>query len=520
MTRRTTLSWLVSISLVACGGPPSTPDATTQDGGADATAQPDATGSIDDAGTGDADAAVGSDGAASDAGAVSMIGEALACRSEGGVGGLAPGTDLQRHTIDLAQFPEARCNDGTPAVLYYRPYEGAENRDRWVIQLQGGGSCTTPNACAARWCGYMTNFSKTQMTSSVAPRTGINGDGILDRNEPTNPMRGWNRVFLRYCSSDAWSGTRSDVAMDAVEPGTANPVRFRLHFAGARIFDAAVATLRQDGAAALRYTLGGASSALPDLDDASVVLLAGASAGGAGTIRNVDRFATTLRANNTACRSGGACPLRVAALIDSILPMDRSQLDWTLTPMCTMGMLCSYSQYFQAQYQTGENVFQGVRNDDTCEGWHRANRPGEEWRCLDDSYVLLNHITTPMFVRMGQTDMLLGRNAVEAQFQVPGMGPLTMPQFAAGVRAQLQRAQDAQTLANERAMIRTAPGTFGPSCPKHEAIGDTDSVFNVAIESGGAPVPFMRVFSNWFTGMGAGPVNLVTQPGGRDSCTM
>jgi hypothetical protein len=254
--------------------------------------------------------------------------------------------------------------------------------------------------------------------------------------------------------------------MDAVEPGTTNPVRFRLHFAGARIFDAAVATLRQDGAAALRYTLGGASSSLPDLDDASVVLLAGASAGGAGTIRNVDRFATTLRANNSACRSGGACPLRVAALIDSILPMDRSQLDWTLTPVCTMGMLCSYAQYFQTQYQTGENVFQGVRNDDTCESWHRANRPGEEWRCMDDSYVLLNHITTPMFVRMGQTDMLLGRNAVEAQFQVPGMGPLTMPQFAAGVRAQLQRAQDAQTLANERAMIRTAPGDVRPELPE------------------------------------------------------
>lgn len=458
------------------------------------------------------------DGASGDAGALApMIQSALPCGTPASAGGLREGADLQRHTIDPARFPQARCNDGTPAVMYYRPYQGAANRDRWVVQLQGGGSCASGAECAERWCSYMMAFGMTQMTSSLAPTRGIPADGILNRARVENPMRDWNHVFLRYCSSDMWSGTHDDAVVDAVVPGTATPARFRLHFAGARIFDAAITTLRQDGAQALAYTLAGGSVAMPDLDDAAVVILAGASGGAAGVIRNVDRLATALRANNAACASGGACPLRVSALIDSILAPDREALDWSQSPACTRDHLCDYASFFRAQYASGEQPLVGVRNDDTCEAWHRSNRPGEEWRCLDPTYALLNHVTTPMFVRMGQTDQLIGRMLFEAMLRVPGRSALTAADFAAGVRQQLQRVRDAQTLANERALIRAAPGTFGPSCSKHETLSDDDSTYNVSIDEGGAPVPFLRVLTNWFTGTGV--TNLVTQPGGHDSCT-
>lgn len=60
-------------------------------------------------------------------------------------------------------------------------------------------------------------------------------------------------------------------------------------------------------------------------------------------------------------------------------------------------------------------------------------------------------------------------------------------------------------------------GTFDPSGSKHETRSDDDSTYNVSIDEGGAPVPFLRVLTNWFAGTGV--TNLLTQPGGHDSCT-
>jgi hypothetical protein len=100
---------------------------------------------------------------------------------------------------------------------------------------------------------------------------------------------------------------------------------------------------------------------------------------------------------------------------------------------------------------------------------------------------------------------------------VSGTGTFTLAQFAAGVRAQLQRVQAAPAMGNERTMITTTPGTFGPSCPKHETLGDDDSIYNVSIDQSGVAVPFLQVFGNWLAGT-AGITNLVTLPGGHDSC--
>ncbi len=58
------------------------------------------------------------------------IADALSCRepavraNPSGGGG-----DLQAH--ELTAFPLASCNDGSPAVLYFRPDEGEANRDKW-----------------------------------------------------------------------------------------------------------------------------------------------------------------------------------------------------------------------------------------------------------------------------------------------------------------------------------------------------------------------------------------------------
>ncbi len=72
------------------------------------------------------------------AGPIPMISDVLTCGRTGIADRLAPGVQMQRADIDLGVFPDALCNDGTAAVIYFRPFLGPANRSRWVIQLQGG----------------------------------------------------------------------------------------------------------------------------------------------------------------------------------------------------------------------------------------------------------------------------------------------------------------------------------------------------------------------------------------------
>src|SRR5690606_25252910 len=97
------------------------------------------------------------------------IQDVLDCGTEASAGGLADGgTALQRVDLDPAIFPDAVCNDGTPGFFYFRPAGSEAARNRWVIQLQGGGSCANPSHCAKRWCSIDTAFGMTQMTATLS----------------------------------------------------------------------------------------------------------------------------------------------------------------------------------------------------------------------------------------------------------------------------------------------------------------------------------------------------------------
>ena len=56
---------------------------------------------------------------ASSARAASLLPQAFSCGTEGVAGGLGGGDDLTKYVVDTARYPNALCNDGTPAVFYY-----------------------------------------------------------------------------------------------------------------------------------------------------------------------------------------------------------------------------------------------------------------------------------------------------------------------------------------------------------------------------------------------------------------
>jgi len=436
-----------------------------------------------------------------------LVGTALSCGTTGTTGGLGTGTDLQRYDIDTNNYPYALCNDGSNAVLYFRPFQGEANRNRWLIFLQGGGSCGNANDCANRWCSVDTNFSSIGMSTIPAPGPGINGNGILNRRAD-NPIGGWNLVLIKYCSSDKWSGTARDVILDADDPKTGAPVLIRMHFLGSRIVDAAIQVLRQAKGEKLTYTLGSGSSdavPLPNLDDARFVLLAGASGGGNGVVNNLDRLAAGLKRTNNNCTNKDPkepCPLLdVRGLHDSAFNPSMVNLDFTVSAPCRFE-LCSPEAYLDFLRTAGDDALWRAKGDASCAEWHRANAPDLEWRCADEAFVIANHVTTPLFVRQGQTDRSHLPPFVEAEFRVIGESePVTAAGFAKLVRDQAAALADVPKTGNEGAAVRVTPGAFIPTCSDHETLTDNPQVYTVRIRTGGANnspnLSMFDVLQNW-----------------------
>lgn len=413
---------------------------------------------------------------------------------------------MQKHTVDTTRFPDALCNDGTAAVLHFRPYRGAANRNKWVISLRGGGFCGTGDSCAARYCGCSnaraaqcpsvpmeerTNFDAGNMTNA-APNTMI-GDGIFLRDGgPTmvNPIQDYNQVRLQYCSSDVWSGTRRDVVLSAVHPVTGAAIQYRIHFLGRRILDADIATLRRDGTAPLVHMVGGTSTEMPDLDDAEEVIFTGDSAGGAGIIYNLDRLESELRTTNTRC-TGGACPLRVRGLIDAQPGPERGRLDWSGTRFMT------YQNYLAAR-DAGQRANLGTETDQSCVEWHRSRAPGSETICADDGHVLRHHITTPFFVRMALADALISSNYTAEATRDPTLGPMSPLVFAQILAREFPAFPMLPMTAEEGAMMTVAPGVFAPGCLKHDTIFDNDEVYRSSVTpAGGSETRLFDVFEPW-----------------------
>jgi hypothetical protein len=421
-----------------------------------------------------------------DTGPTPLIGEVLDCGRATSVGGLSDGTSataLQQVVLDTTVFPDALCNDGTPAVIYVRPAETPAGANRWVLQLMGGGGCNTPQECANRWCNTDTNFSMTQMTTSTAPPD-TNGVGIFARasDRPIsgdNPFADANQVLLKYCSSDTWRGTARDVVVDAEHPRTAAPVTFRTHFLGRRILEATLATLRQDGTPPVVYTATG--EALSDLDEATEVVLAGASAGGGGTTYSLDWLAETLRVHTP--------QVEVYGLIDSTFSPDPELFDYASSLLCSNMGLCTPEQYLTYADDIQRELWQ-VDPEASCAAYHTA----DAWRCASDTHVIMHHLQTPFFVRQGLIDSLISGPIVDTDLRYNG-ADADMQVFADLVRDQILALPNLLTTAEEAGTMSSRAGGYGPRCEKHETLRSTEDTFDVTIQP--SPGDFRRMFDLW-----------------------
>lgn len=154
--------------------------------------------------------------------------------------------------------PGTHCLDGTAAGYYSRLNASST---AWVIYLEGGGACSDEASCNSR--------AKTRLGSSETWPATMVGVGFLDANASTNPdFATANHVHIPYANGDCHSGNRTMPSADT----------YGLYFSGSRNFAAIVAALL----------------ARSGLGTATHVLLTGGSAGGIGTLKQVDNLAQML----------------------------------------------------------------------------------------------------------------------------------------------------------------------------------------------------------------------------------
>lgn len=375
---------------------------------------------------------------------------------------------MRRVTITA---PNALCNDGSPAIMYVRSAragttepDGVSTANRWVIHIEGGGGCSTYEDCLVRWCG-LGFYTARQMSTTYEAET-ISRFGLLDRNS-INRLGDRNEVMLNYCSSDSWSGQKSDVVLRSTEDTTK---AYTMNYRGADIVRGAIAQLKQG------------VTGLPKLTDANDVLLSGDSAGAAAVRTHLDSIAADLKAANPNVRV-------------------RGQMEATFYPDTNgkQGFPAGDPRdpVFARKLDTYKNVDVALLNgyaDESCKAAH----PGDAaYLCTDGGYVELNHLTTPFFQIQDYADPGMLESLVE------GGASVTAVQVSQRVADQMVELGNIRNTAVEKAAITAAPATVGRMCGVHVMWGENDGFLGRKIRSGPGQTAYSyyELLWNWMNGV-------------------
>ena len=427
--------------------------------------------------------------------------------------GMAPflpgmaGIPLLRHTLDPASYPQARCNDGSPAIMYIRPANAAVGGNpivmpssKWLIFLDGGGGCRSADDCLlTRWCGGGGRvFDRAgKMSSRGTPPAIQSPGGIFELTPPgglVNQFADYNHVIVHYCSSDNWIGSSQHRGLS-----TSTGIGYDIRFQGEAIVNAVIDTLLSgptmaDPIPAERFY----STSLPSLAKATQVLIAGESAGAGGVRHHLDRLHDQLLLV--------APQIDVKGVLDAGFSPDWSDSGISWADPYSPG---DYRDNLLSIYEPVVRSFWGADDtalDSSCQlGLYQVvhDAVGSHPQvCYDTTYTQLNHITTPVFVRMDIDDFLAkDRYAQWQAFATPDdywaaqFDQLTtFASFAPGVVGP----PPLEAPLGE-------PGVQGPNCGKHVAIQNNAGFFaDHVVGPGVFGLPFHDLLFNWVSGLGPG----------------
>jgi hypothetical protein len=461
------LTLALALAAAACGG-----------GGSDGSG---GSGGAGGSGTTGVGAAGGSGGSTSD---VALVDEALdgACPAGSKMPGtgVTPGSDL--HRVTLSDYPDAKCNDGSPAIMYVRRASVPAAESSWIVFLQFGGSCQSWEVCRDRWCSYNTTYDAAKMSTRFAPETSA-GRGLFNRTND-NAFAAANQVFVYYCSSDQWLGQNDDVVLQ--DPDGAGP-DYRLHFRGFSILEAV------DDALSKGVTSDDGVETMPKLTDATRILFAGGSAGSAGQTHALDWWA----AKHPGVETAGYFDAATDPMVEDI-------------PNATVA--AQFESILPERYQITFLDTWGAHLDESCLAAH----PGDDaYLCSLGSHVRLNHITTPFFVRNDLRDPV-SHNAFEQ------LG-LSIEDYGVAMESTMARYTTLLDDAEEKDAMTRAPGVMASNCKQH-IVTMNDAWFGLGANPatvdlpGGMPITVHDALGAWINGTSIQALD--TQPSTKSKCLM
>jgi hypothetical protein len=418
-----------------------------------------------------------------------------------------PGIPLLRRTIDTAVYPEARCNDGSAAVMYIRPANAAyggnpivNTSNRWVIFLDGGGGCHDADQCLLdRWCGGGGQiFDRAGKMSSLGAPAAIRGFGIFELAPPApfvNQFANYNHVLVHYCSSDNWIGSSKLTGLN-----TSTGTTFDIRFQGEAIVNAVVSTLLggpvgADPAVAANFY----ATTVPNLQAASEIILAGESAGGGGLRHHLDRL------NFNVLQPAVANPnVEIRGVVDAGTPPGLWDPAISWADPYSPG---DYPDNLLTEVEPSVRSFWGVNDsalDASCldPAWAAAhNLIGFHPQiCYDTTYTLLNHITTPVFLRQDINDPL-GKQRYVNWALYP-----TSDDYWSAQYTQLGSFASYTPAAGGLEPPLASPGVQGINCSRHVAIQTNDGFFRHQVVAAGLPArSFHDLLVAWLAGAPSGP---------------
>jgi Pectinacetylesterase len=285
---------------------------------------------------------------------------------------------LTKHMVKDAVQRQAVCNDGTPAVYYFKRGSGTDVA-HWLIFFQGGGWCSSGITCTRRW-----STQHYLMTSQGAPTT-LEAGGIFSTSTQENPdFVNFTQVYIKYCSSDMYSGN-----------GEQQVNGMQMQFRGNKIVAAILADLQDPTAIPS-----------PNLKNATQVIVGGSSAGSYGAASNMDWIASQLPW------------AKVKGVLDSswVPPLP----DYGSGPLEPQPGSAGYYNYYSAVA------------DQSC----AAANPSQPQICLP-TLQLYPYLSTPVFIYSEQHDPTLSQIKGVTNPNDPAQAAY-MNQYAASLRTSLQ----------------------------------------------------------------------------------
>lgn len=436
-------------------------------------------------------------------------------------GGAPNSNCLLRVTVDTDLFPNATCNDGTPGTFYIRP--GRTDPNKWVIHLQGGGSCQDGDRCLERWCGQQNggNYRANKMSSdwnadgvSDLHNRAENG-GIFNIGSANNKFRGWTHVFVYYCSSDSWLGQADDVNYSS-----SSGVNYTMNNRGHHIVSAVRDMLRVTGAAVpwKPDNYDNAPTTMPDLDNATHIVFSGTSAGAKGAIVNADWFLTPFTSS-----------ARTFLVIDGNLSIGSLvRLDlWIDEDGDGDGDIKYWLKRIEEENDSWRSGFYSMVNafaDESCISYYAtANGLDRRYFCAHFSSLLQLAplgpplIETDTFIRLDMQDPVKARRYIE---EWPNGERMKVGQFGGrnATRDDFTLAMHASLDFYFKHSFNNVTGVFGPRCSKHVGLAedppfaahgtfDTDSTVTPPVSIAGTDANFHDALWDWLNIGGATTVS-------------